>query len=131
MSIFAAIKSLILADPAAATLVGSRITRSVLPRSPVFPAITIDGVSGTGWQGNSSRTLPMSGTIFQLSCWAETHTASVGLANVVAEGLHSYSGTVSGIVIGAILVQSSPDSRTSYDATTKLYMTPLDVRISY
>lgn len=131
ISIFAAIRSIVTSDVGCSSIIGTRLTRSTLPDDFVLPAITLDGISGVGWKGNSSRTLPLKGTVFQLSCWAETSTESTDLANAVAECLHSYSGTSEGIPIGAILVTSSPDAGTTYDQDTKMYMTPVDVVVRY
>lgn len=131
MSIFAAIKSIIEADPGISSVVGTRVTRQTLPRDPTFPAITMDGVSSPPWEANSSKTLPLEDLTIQLTCWASTATGSTSLARMVAEALHCYSGTSEGIVIGVILVMSSPDSRMDYNKKTGLYMTPLDVKIRY
>jgi len=120
-----------MSDVSCSSMIGNRMMRSTLPRNIVLPAITLDGISGVGWKGNSSRTLPLRGTVFQLSCWAETSTESTNLANAVAKCLHSYSGTSEGVVIGAILVTSSPDAGTDYNPETKMYMTPVDVVARY
>ncbi len=131
MSLYDALRTILLANADVTDLVGDRIYGKRLPHDPTFPAITRDGISGLPWQGNSSRTLPLEGTVVQFSCWAESESKSINLARKVAECLQSYSGTSDGVTIGAALVRSSPDAGTDYELDTGLYMTPIDVLVRY
>jgi len=104
---------------AAVPLVANRIYPLLLPQSPTFPAVVYLRVSGLRVQshdGDSALQHPR----FQFSCWAETYTEALAVAEQVRTALQG--ATTAGVGI----YETAHDF---YDAETGWYHIPVDITI--
>ena len=88
-----------------------------IPQSPTYPLILytkITGMRDHHLRGPSGHAHPH----FQIEAWAETYTGAKFLASAIRVALDGYSGTVLGVVIGSILIDSERDI---YESEIKIY----------
>ena len=103
----------------AVPLVASRVYPLLLPQSPTLPAIVYLKVSGMRVQshnGDSALQHPR----FQFSCWAETYTEALAVAEQVRMALQGLTAA------GVGIYETAHDF---YDTDTGWYHAPVDITI--
>ena len=123
MQIESILRSVLVADPAVAALVGTRAYQTALPREPTFPAITYQMVSRV----QDSLTGLVQARV-QYTCLATTWKGAADLADAVRCGLHGYRGVRGGARIEYIQYAGQHDD---YDETTGIHWIPVDVIVTY
>ncbi len=123
MQIESILRSVLVADPAVAALVGTRAYQTALPREPTFPAITYQMVSRV----QDSLTGIVQARM-QYTCLATTWKGAADLADAVRCGLHGYRGVRDGARIEEIQYAGQHDD---YDETTGIHWIPVDVIVTY
>ena len=123
MQIESILRSVLVADPAVAALVGTRAYQTALPREPTFPAITYQMVSRV----QDSLTGIVQARM-QYTCMATTWKGAADLADAVRCGLHGYRGVRDGARIEEIQYAGQHDD---YDETTGIHWIPVDVIVTY
>lgn len=86
------LRSYLLAAPAIAALVGTRVYPLRLPQKATFPAIVLQRISDVRWshlRGAGSLARPR----FQVDCWATTHLAATQLGSLCRARLAGFAGT--------------------------------------
>jgi len=117
------LRSVLVADPAVAALVGTRAYQTALPREPTFPAITYQMVSRV----QDSLTGIVQARM-QYTCMATTWKGAADLADAVRCGLHGYRAVRDGARIEEIQYAGQHDD---YDETTGIYWIPVDMIVTY
>jgi Protein of unknown function (DUF3168) len=95
----------LLADPAIAALVGTRVFPLRLPQNPVLPGIVIHRMTGVRYphlRGGAAIARPL----FQIDCWDRTYDASSHLGALVRQRLEGFAGY---FIIDAV---TSPETTT-------------------
>jgi Protein of unknown function (DUF3168) len=110
----AAIRSLLLADSAVTTLVGTRICPLVLPQKPTLPAITYQRISGQTQYTHDGPALARPRV--QIDCWASDYDTAKSLAAAAAAVLSGFKGISSGVEIEGVF---SAGCREFYEAETR------------
>ena len=123
MQIESILRSVLVADPAVAALVGTRAYQTALPREPTFPAVTYQMVSRV----QDSLTGLVQARV-QYTCLATTWKGAADLADAVRCALHGYRGARDGARIEGIQYAGQHDD---YDETTGIYWIPVDVIVTY
>ena len=111
-----ALRSILITDDTV-KLITTRCYPIAIPQSPTYPLILYTRITGMRdhvLQGPSGAAHPR----FQVESWAETYTAAKSLASAIRVALDGYSGTVLGVVIGSILIDSERDV---YESEIKIY----------
>lgn len=88
-----ALRSLLIADPDVAALVGARVYLTVLPPAPAYPAITYQVVTGEShyaMEGPADLASPR----VQIDCYAETDIGVLQVKGAVMKALSGFSGAV-------------------------------------
>jgi len=90
------------------TSAGTRVYPLVLPQNPVLPAVTYRVLSTTATHlfGTDAD---VEAVRVQVDCWATSYSAVRALAAEVSAALNRYSGTVNGIVVRDVLLQTELD----------------------
>jgi len=117
------LRSVLVADPAVAALVGTRAYQTALPREPTFPAITYQMVSRV----QDSLTGIVQARM-QYTCMATTWKGAADLADAVRCCLHGYRGVRDGARIEEIQYAGQHDD---HDETTGIYWIPVDMLVTY
>ena len=124
MTLETALRTYTLADPAIATLVGTRMYARKLPQNPTLPAISFQRIA-------TRRLHDMAGPDglprprMQLTCWAMTPAGADDLAAVVRQRLDGYRGAWGAIDIGScqcVGEQDLDDPETGRVAVAQDYM---------
>lgn len=123
MQIESILRSVLVADPAVAALVGTRAYQTALPREPTFPAITYQMVSRV----QDSLTGIVQARM-QYTCMATTWKGAADLADAVRCCLHGYRGVRDGARIEEIQYAGQHDD---HDETTGIYWIPVDMLVTY
>lgn len=123
MQIESILRSVLVADPAVAALVGTRAYQTALPREPTFPAITYQMVSRV----QDSLTGIVQARM-QYTCMATTWKGAADLADAVRCCLHGYRGVRDGARIEEIQYAGQHDD---HDETTWIYWIPVDMLVTY
>jgi hypothetical protein len=125
--ISAAIRAILLADPAVSAAVGGvRVYPGILPQGVTLPSIVqnlITEAIGYHMQGDDG----LIRSRMQIDAWALTRDLAVSLANLSFETLSGYSGIVTfgtnspqiSMVIGGVFHDQGRDD---YDPTTKMFV---------
>ncbi len=98
--------------------VSNRVYRRRLPEPFTLPAITFFRVS-TGFVYDHDGDSTLQDAYFQVSCWADSHTAAEALAGEVKTALDAWSG-------GVVLPQNQIDMT---DEDTGIWHVVYDVRV--
>jgi len=117
------LRSVLVADPAVAALVGTRAYQTALPREPTFPAVTYQMVSRV----QDSLTGIVQARV-QYTCLATTWKGAADLADAVRCGLHGYRGVRDGARIEEIQYAGQHDD---HDEMTGIYWIPVDMLVTY
>ena len=123
MQIESILRSVLVADPAVAALVGTRAYQTALPREPTFPAVTYQMVSRV----QDSLTGIVQARM-QYTCMATTWKGAADLADAVRCCLHGYRGVRDGARIEEIQYAGQHDD---HDETTGIYWIPVDMLVTY
>jgi len=111
-----ALRSILITDDTVKAIT-TRCYPIAIPQSPTYPLILYTRITGMRdhvLQGPSGAAHPR----FQVEAWAETYTVAKSLASAIRVALDGYSGTVLGVVIGSILIDSERDI---YESEIKIY----------
>ncbi len=122
-----AVRAALLADPAVAALVGSRIYPMRLPQNPALPAVVFQRISappdGLTIDGRAGR-VPIR---LQLSLWAQTYDGARALMAAVDARLDGYSGSNGdGTALRLVALKNMSDD---YEPETGLYRVIADYRV--
>ena len=96
MTIEEAIFSKLTGEAAVTNLVGTRVYPFQMPQNPIYPAVVYSRVS-TRRDMDHSGPGDMAWARFQFDCYGTSYASVKGLANVVRQVLHGFTGTVSGV----------------------------------
>ncbi len=108
MSVEKVIYSKLSGDSDVAALVSTRIYPVNLPQKPTYPAIVYTRISGDrtySFEGASGLASPR----FQIDCFASTYSGGKDLSSKLRSAINGFRGTVSGIVVQAIFLESDSD----------------------
>lgn len=101
-----ALFSILSNDAGVTALVGSRIYPIMLPQNATFPC-----ASYSTDEGQEDDTFDGQGTFQQINievdAWAKTHAEMLTVGGAIKAALKNYSGTVSGVTIDKIRIESS------------------------
>lgn len=78
--------------------VGTKIYRSVLPQSVVYPAISYQRISTTR-ESAMGADIGVATARVQVDSWAETHAGAETVAALVRGALQRWNGTVESVVV--------------------------------
>ena len=123
MQIESILRSILVADPAVAEIIGTRAYQMHLPREPTFPAVVYQMIS----RPQDSLTGIVQARV-QYTCLAESWKAAADLADAVRCALHGYRGVQNGARIEYIQYAGQHDD---YDETTGIHWIPVDVIVTY
>jgi hypothetical protein len=117
------LRSILVADPAVAEIIGARAYQMHLPREPTFPAITYQMVSRV----QDSLTGLVQARI-QYTCMAGSWREAADLADAVRCALHGYRAVRDGARIEQVRYLGQHDD---HDETTGIYWIPVDLSVTY
>lgn len=123
MQIESILRSILVADPAVAEIIGARAYQMHLPREPTFPAITYQMVSRV----QDSLTGLVQARI-QYTCMAGSWREAADLADAVRCALHGYRAVRDGARIEQVRYLGQHDD---HDETTGIYWIPVDLSVTY
>jgi hypothetical protein len=104
-----AIYSILTGDSDVSALVGTRVYPVNIPQNPTYPLVSFSRVSGNrvaSMSGASSISMPR----FEIGCFADTYSAVKTLAGKVRSVLFGYSGTIAGVIVYSVLLESDTDN---------------------
>ncbi len=131
MAIDAAVYQLLRDDAGVSALIGSgasaRVYPQLLPHGQTLPAcvfqmVDVDPVHASG------TTVALRAAEYQITCYASTYEAAVGLADQVRDALSRHSGTVDGTVIQEVFYEQEQDT---YEFDTSKFGRLMRFRIWY
>jgi hypothetical protein len=120
-TITAAVRSLLLCNPAINNMIKSRIFPQELPLDCVLPAISIYQISNPY---NRITGAPR----VQISSWSKDYLQCQQLNKLVEKALDGYSGIIPGFEIISIIPLNSLDI---YEQTPGVYQVPYDFQVTY
>lgn len=116
-----ALTTYLLSKTALTTLIDRRLYPDVLPKNCALPAVMV-------WRvvDNKIRQVDKIATLeapnYQYNCYATTKAMARLVANQIRTALSDYQGTISGVVVQAILLINELDGvETNTDGTIKTY----------
>jgi hypothetical protein len=125
-----ALRDLVLADSAVSARVGSRMYPLTLPQAWASPALRYQRVSALRARevgGPTGRAYPT----FQIDAFARGSYADArALADDVRQAIDGYVGTTSGVVFGAIVLESDQDMLEAVE-DEDVYRITMDFRITH
>lgn len=93
-------------DAGVAAIVESRIYPVLLPQNPVWPCVGYNVE-----HGQEGKTFDGQGTAqeanVEIDCWSENHAGMLDLFEAVKAALKNYSGTLAGVTVDAIYINST------------------------
>lgn len=129
MTVEAAIYALMMASSEISGAADDRIYPLVAPDCVATPYITYQRISGERWNslaGSVGKAQPR----IQIDVWAETYAAAKQLGDAIRRALDGYRGTVGGIRIGALRIESDQDFFEN-DPVPALYRVSMDFRVTH
>jgi hypothetical protein len=117
------LRSILVADPDVAEIIGTRAYQMHLPREPTFPAVTYQMVSRV-----QDALTGIVQSRMQYTCMAGSWKAAAELADAVRCALHGYRGVQDGARIEYIQYAGQHDD---YDETTGIHWIPVDMIVTY
>ena len=123
MQIESILRSVLVADPAVAEIIGARAYQMHLPREPTFPAITYQMVSRV----QDAKTGIVQARM-QYTCMAGSWRAVADLADAVRCALHGYRGVRDGARIEQVRYLGQHDD---HDEQIGIYWIPVDMLVTY
>ncbi len=123
MQIESILRSILVADPDVAEIIGARAYQMHLPREPTFPAVVYQMISRV----QDAQTGIVRARM-QYTCMAESWRGAADLADAVRCALHGYRGVQDGARIEYIQYAGQHDD---YDETTGIHWIPVDVIVTY
>ena len=123
MQIESILRSILVADPDVAEIIGARAYQMHLPREPTFPAVIYQMISRPqdGLTGIVQARM-------QYTCMATTWKGAADLADAVRCSLHGYRGVRDGARIEGIQYAGQHDD---HDETAGIYWIPVDMIVTY
>ena len=103
-----AVYTLLINAPAVTAIVGTRVFPVRVSQSAAYPYIRYMRAAGARWrstQGPSGKAQPL----IQVDCYAATYAEVKTLANAVRQTLDGYRGTVAGVRVGSISLETDED----------------------
>lgn len=108
MSLEAGLHAFLLADPAVAALIDTRLTPLILPQDPAYPAATYQRISASRLRsvdGPAGRGKPR----LQLDCWGATYAQAKALAAAAGRALDGYKGLMGSVQVDAVSLDNEQD----------------------
>lgn len=126
MTIEAAMRAHLIADPGVSGLVGQRIYPIAMPQGTTLPAITYQRVS-TVRIGSKQGPTGMAQPRLQINCWSKSYGDAKALADAVRVALDGYRGLMGGAVdVWETVVGTDVDL---YEEDLGIYHVAVDVTI--
>lgn len=123
MQIESILRSILVADPDVAEIIGARAYQMHLPREPTFPAVVYQMISRT----QDAKTGIVQARM-QYTCMAESWREATDLADAVRCCLHGYRGVRDGARIEDVRYAGQHDD---YDEQIGIYWIPVDLSVTY
>lgn len=121
------IRTYLLAQPAIAGEIGTRLYPVKLPQAVTYPALSYQQIGGTTERHLQGRST-LKWARLQVDAWAPTIAAAQTIADAVADALDGYRGQAGNILI----TDSWQDSRSDgYEDDAEIHRTTLDFQIYY
>ena len=131
MHIEEALVAHLLAQTGLAALISRRFFYEELPQGATLPAVTCNKISDIKdhtLTGQSELERPT----YQFIAWASTKAGARAVAEQIKSILSDYQGTMGGITVQKIELQTEMSSlEKSPDGTTKVYFEDLEYQINY
>lgn len=123
----AAIRARLAAVTAVTDLVGDRIRPLKLEQAGAYPAVMYRRVSGrpVSTMGQDDT---LTGTVYEVESWAETHAGALALAKQVRAALARWSGTAGGIGVEQVFYESEVHY---YDPELRVHRVSQDYAVWY
>jgi len=118
-----ALRAWMIADPALAGLVGTRIYPHALPQTPTLPACTYRRVSY-----RRPDEIPFATVRIQVTAWGDTYTSARAVADALKTAADRKKGTSSGLTVVYASVQGDLEL---VDPVTGRYTVPVDFQVTY
>ncbi len=131
MTLEEAVVAYLVADTTLTALVSQRIYPVQAPQATTVAYVTYERVTGNPFQdhGGSGGVGALCWARLSFSACAQTYTAAKAIVAEIRARLDGFRGTLSGVVIGAIL--SEEDADLGLDDQTRMQMVAVDFRILY
>lgn len=123
MQIESILRSILVADPDVAEIIGTRAYQMHLPRESTFPVVVYQMISRT----QDAQTGIVQARM-QYTCMATTWKGAADLADAVRCALHGYRGARDGARIEQVRYLGQHDD---HDETTGIYWIPVDLSVTY
>ena len=131
MHIEEALVAHLLAQTGLTALISRRFFYEELPQDTILPAVTcikISDIKDHTLTGQSELERPT----YQFTAWASTKAGARAVAEQIKLTLSDYQGTMGGITVQKIELQTEMSSlEKSPDGTTKVYFEDLEYQINY
>ena len=131
MHIEEALVAHLLAQTGLTALISRRFFYEELPQDTILPSVTcikISDIKDHTLTGQSELERPT----YQLTTWASTKAGARAVAEQIKSILSDYQGTMGGITVQKIELQTEMSSlEKSPDGTTKVYFEDLEYQINY
>lgn len=128
MSLETGLRAFLLADPAVAAIIATRLTPLILPQNPTYPAASYQRITGarlSSFDGPAGRAMPL----MQLDAYAETYGAAKGLAEALRRALDGYKGAMGAVQVDAVSLETEQDA--PYEDAPEIYRVIQEYRISH
>lgn len=123
MQIESILRSILVADPDVAEIIGARAYQMHLPREPTFPAVVYQMISRT----QDAQTGIVRARM-QYTCMATTWKGAADLADAVRCALHGHRGVRDGARIEDVRYVGQHDD---HDEQIGIYWIPVDMLVTY
>lgn len=118
-TIEAAIYELLASDATLDAIVDGRISPMLLSQVDTVPSLTYQQITGVRNHTLASGTGNMVDSTFQINCYTDDYKTGRTLSNAVRSLLDSYSGTIGGVTIQKIMMESEGDLMNMTDDMTE------------
>jgi hypothetical protein len=126
-----ALMTYLLAQSALTTLVGRRIRYDERDQEDALPAVGIIDVSNVFLHTHEGQ-IEVEMPVMQVTAYATTRAGSIVISELVKTALQDYQGSMSGLVVQKIELQSENTGLiTTPDGVVRVYATDLELEITY
>ena len=126
-----ALMTYLLAQSALTTLVGRRIRYDERDQEDALPAVGIIDVSNVFIHTHEGQ-IEVETPVMQVTAYATTRAGSIVISELVKTALQDYQGSMSGLVVQKIELQSENTGLiTTPDGVVRVYATYLELEITY
>ena len=123
----AAIRARLASVEAVSSLVGDRTRPLKLEQLTAYPAVMYRRVSGTP-VSTMGQDDALTGTVYEVEAWAETHAGAVDLAKKLRAALARWSGTAGGVDVEQIFYEGEIHY---YDPELRVHRVSQDYAVWY